>query len=171
MNVFQRLHEEYLALNARVRTLETQVQALARELTGTIQEVGRLRDQVQSSADRKPPVPGGPRDAEGNTRDTESPPRTEEPDSKPVGRPNTKARLVRQFLLDALEKQDHHIGTVLCRECRQQYGVSEDTFWRVSDSLVAAGAITKEGGKGTGRPTELHRVPQKAPAPQNPGLP
>jgi hypothetical protein len=170
MNVFQRLHEEYLALNARVLTLETQIQTLARELTGAIQEVRRLRDQVMSSAEQKPPVQGGPRDAEGNTRDTESPPRTEEPTSKPVGRPKTKARRVRQFLLDALDKQDHRLGTILCRECRQELGVSEDTFWRAADELALEGAITKDGGKGTGRPTELHRVPQKAPAPQNPGV-
>jgi hypothetical protein len=163
MNVFQRLHEEYLALNARVRTLETQVQALARELTGAIQEVARLRDQVEKSAllgalsaapDRKPPARGGTRSAPGN----------------PVGRPNTKARLVRQFLLDALDKEDHLIANALCAACLQEIECSEDTFWRAVLDLVTEGRMTRDGGKGTGRPTVLHRVPQTAAAPQNSGV-
>jgi hypothetical protein len=228
MNVFQRLHAEYLALSARVRTLETQVGALERDQDETLQTLGdlvrsrlealdqrihslekaqaprtrpwdrkpkrgdedgdgtgqtppdahdlaALREgwtqlcQAESSADRKPPTPGG--QAEGDPLDPGPPSRTDQPASKPVGRPNTKARRVRQFLLDALDKEDHLVASVLCRECRQAIDVSEETFWRAAAELVAAGVITKEGGKGTGRATELHRVPQKAPAPQDPGVP
>jgi hypothetical protein len=109
-----------------------------------------------------------PREEERTTKGP--PPPADQPARKPVGRPNTKARLVRQFLLDALDKEDHQVGTILCRECRQEIDVSEDTFWRAANELALEGALTKDGGKGTGRPTVLHRVPQTAAAPQNSGV-
>ena len=152
MNVFQRLHEEYLALNARVRPLETQVLALGEQLTGAIPEVGRLRDQVQSSAEPKPPGLGNPGLSQQEQFLISL---TNPPASQPVGRPKTKARRVRQSLLDSLDKQDHRLGTVLCRECRPTIDVSEETSWRAAAELALEGASTKDGGAGGARSQAL----------------
>jgi hypothetical protein len=82
----------------------------------------------------------------------ENPP--EKPDSRKGGRPSVKRDKTREFIKDALTKQNDQIGNDL----QTRSGVSRTTFWRAVEGMEADDELTTEYGPGTGQQTVLHLV-------------
>jgi hypothetical protein len=112
----------------------------------------RLRLSVPKSFAKKPPALGVTMSDGGNEYDF-NPPVAPEP-NRP-GRPRDERDKAVAFIREELARDNDRTGNEL-RAAWEKAGGHEKTFWRAVDEMVAEGALTTDGGKGTGRQKVLH---------------
>jgi hypothetical protein len=115
---------------------------------------GRLKLWVSKSFAKKPPALGVTMTDSGNEYDFH-PPTAPEPHKG--GRPPEARDKARQFIVDALTRENDQIANDLRAEWEKTRGAAK-TFWRAVDELEGAGDLTKDGGPGTRRQMVLHLV-------------
>lgn len=77
------------------------------------------------------------------------------PDPAKPGRPQNERGQAARFIRESLTRENDRIGNDLCAEW-EATGGNEKTFWRAVKDMEAAGELTTEGGRGTGKQTVLH---------------
>jgi len=112
----------------------------------------RLRFWVEKSYGKKPSALGVTMGDKGNTYDI-NPPAKLEPSKG--GRPSAKRDNAKQYIRDALAKENDQIGNELCEQW-EVTGGSGKTFWRGAEEMKADGELAWDGGKGTGKQTMFH---------------
>jgi hypothetical protein len=112
----------------------------------------RLKLWVEKSFAKKPPALGVTMNDGGNDYDFNPP---SAPAADKGGRPAESRDKAKQFVKDALTRENDRIGSHLRDEWEKSGGNSR-TFWRAVDDLQATGDLSTEGGRGSGKQKILH---------------
>jgi hypothetical protein len=75
-----------------------------------------------------------------------------EPAKHPGGRPRVEREKARQFIIDALTRENNRKAAALCAEYVQSGG-AESTFWNARDDMVEAGELVCDG-----KPKIMHLI-------------
>ena len=102
----------------------------------------RLKLSVSKSFAIRPPALGVTMHDEGNDYDS-NPPSSPEPQGK-QGRPPEATDKARQFIIEALTRDNDRKAAELCHQWEEANG-SKSAFWRARDAMVKEGTLVCEG--------------------------